>query len=135
VRRDWLATGDLYPSYANLYPEILDPVVSESDFRFLISNLNTRVEAAFNAFTFRAFLDFFLGVLTGFIWDDLGISAAKTGQKSLEQFVDNWNAQKAREGLEVRLVQPRTTGFTALDFIIPDPGIDVVPDDDMTHVG
>jgi hypothetical protein len=135
VRRDWLATGDLYPSYANLYPEILDPVVSESDFRFLISNLNSRVEAAFNAFTFRAFVDFVLGVLTGFIWDDFGISGAKTGQKSLEQFVDNWNAQKASEGLEVRLVQPRTTGFTALDFIIPDPGIDVVPEDGMHQAG
>lgn len=134
VRRDWLATGDLYPSFANLYPEILDPVVSESDFRFLISNINSRMEAAFNAFTFRAFLDFLLGVFTGFIWDDLGFSATKTGQKSLERFIDKWNAQKASEGLDVKLVQPRRTGFTALDFTIPDPGIDVAPED-MTEAG
>lgn len=107
VRRDWLSTGDLYPAYANLYPEILDPVVSESDFRFLISNINSKIEEAFNPFTFRAFFDFCLSVVTGFIWDDIGVTGAKTGQKSLERIVDNFNAQKAREGLEVKLVQLR----------------------------
>lgn len=100
-------------------------MVSESDFRFLISNINTRIEESFNAFTFRAFVDFLLGVLTGFLWDDLGFTGAKVGQKGLERFVDNWNAQKASEGQEVKLVQPRRTGFMALDFIIPDPGIDL----------
>lgn len=136
VQRDWLATGDLYPTYANLYPEILDPAVSESDFRYLISNLNARIEEAFNPFTFRALVDCLLGIFTGFIWDDFGLSGAKTGQKHLETFVDNWNAQKAKEGREVKLVQPRRTGFTALDFIIPDPGIDLAPDDQtMTEAG
>jgi hypothetical protein len=135
VQRDWLATGDMYPSYANLYPEILDPVISESDFRFLIANLNAKIESAFNPFTFRALFDCLLGVFTGFLWDDLGMSGVKTGQKSLERFVDNWNAQKAKEGREVKLVQPRRTGFTALDFIIPDPGIDVAPEEEMSEVG
>lgn len=129
VRRDWLSTGDTYPAYANLYPEILDPMVPESDFRFLISNINTRIEESFSAFTIRAFVDFVLGVLTGFLWDDTGFSGAKTGQKGLERFVDNWNAQKAREGQDVKLVHPRRTGFMALDFIIPDPGIDLAPED------
>jgi hypothetical protein len=125
----------MYPSYANLYPEILDPVISESDFRFLIANLNAKIESAFNPFTFRALFDCLLGVFTGFLWDDLGMSGVKTGQKSLERFVDNWNAQKAKEGREVKLVQPRRTGFTALDFIIPDPGIDVAPEEEMSEVG
>lgn len=135
VRRDWLSTGDLYPSYANLYPEILDPLVSESDFRFLISNLNSRIEQAYSPFTFRAFIDFLLGVLTGFLWDDTGFSGAKTGQKALERFVDNWNAQKAKEKQEVKLVQPRRTGFMALDFIIPDPGIDLASDEGGPDAG
>lgn len=135
VRRDWMATSDTYPAYANLYPEILDPAVSESDFRFLISNINAKIEQAFNPFTFRAFFDSLLGVLTGFIWDDFGLSGSKTGQKSLERFVDNWNAQKAKEGLDVKLVQPRKTGFTVLDFIIPDPGIDLEASEEMTEAG
>lgn len=131
VQRDWLATSDTYPAYANLYPEILDPAVSESDFRFLISNINSQIEQAFNPFTLRALFDSMMGLFTGFIWDDFGLSGSKTGQKSLERFVDNWNAQKAREGLDVKLVQPRKTGFTVLDFIIPDPGIDLAPEEEV----
>jgi hypothetical protein len=135
VQRDWLSTGDVYPTYANLYPEILDPAVTESDFRILIANLNAKIETAFNPFTFRALFDCLLGVFTGFIWDDFGMSGVKTGQKSLERFVDGWNAQKVKEGRDVRLVQPRRTGFTGLDFIIPDPGIDLAPEEEMTQAG
>jgi len=135
VRRDWLSSGDLYPQYANLYPEILDPVVSESDFRFLITNLNTRLEKAFNPFATRAWIDAALGVATGFIWDDMGFTGAKSGMKGIEQFLDKWNAQKAAKNQEVRLVQLRRTGFMALDFVIPDPGIDMALEPDIEEHG
>lgn len=126
VRRDWLQAGDLYPQYANIYPEILDPLVTDEDFRFLISNINARVKAAFDPYSTRAWLDAFMGVASGFVWDDLGLTGAKKGVKELERFIDGWNAEKAREGKEVRLVQLRRTGFMGLDFVVPDPGIDVV---------
>ncbi|KAF2484570.1 Golgin subfamily A member 7/ERF4 family-domain-containing protein [Neohortaea acidophila] len=128
VRRDWLQAGDLYPQYANLYPEILDPLVTDEDFRFLVSNVNARLKAAFDPFTSRAWADTLLGVVTGFVWDDLGFTGAKTGIKGLEAFIDKWNADKRREGKDVRVVQLRRTGFMAMDFVIPDPGIDVVDD-------
>ncbi|KAK1020814.1 hypothetical protein LTR33_018713, partial [Friedmanniomyces endolithicus] len=50
VRRDWLASGDLYPQFANLYPEILDPLVSDSEFRLLVSTLNAKLKAALDPF-------------------------------------------------------------------------------------
>lgn len=128
VRRDWLQAGDLYPQYANLYPEILDPHVSDEDFRFLVSNLNARVKAAFDPHTARAWVDAALGVVTGFIWDDLGLTGSKQGVKALEAFVDKWNAEKKRAGKGVTLVQPRRTGFMSLDFVMPDPGIDAMPE-------
>lgn len=127
VRRDWFNSGDLYPQYANLYPEILDPLVLDSDFRFLITNINNRIERAANPYTARAWLDAAMGVVTGFVWDDMGLTGVKHGVKGLEQFIDRWNAQKAGEGHDVRLVQLRKTGFMALDFVIPDPGIDAPP--------
>ena len=128
VQRDWLQAGDLYPQFANLYPEILDPLVTDDEFRFLVSNLNTRVKAAFDPYSTRAWLDAALGIATGFIWDDLGLTGSKQGVKSLEAFVERWNAEKKQEGRDVRLVQLRTTGFMALDFVVPDPGIDAVPE-------
>ena len=124
MKRDWLQAGDLYPQYANLYPEILDPLVSDEDFRFLISNLNARLRAAFDPGTARAWADALLGAVTGFIWDDLGLTGSKKGLKGLEAFIEEWNAKKVREGKEVRVVQLRRTGFMALDFVVPDPEID-----------
>lgn len=67
-----------------------------------------------------------LGVVTGFIWDDVGLTGAKSGVRNLETYIDRWNAQKASEGHEVKLVQPRRTGFMSLDFIVPDPGLDAI---------
>ncbi|RMY67748.1 hypothetical protein D0862_15052 [Hortaea werneckii] len=124
VRRDWLVAGDLYPQFANLYPEILDPLVSDADFRFLISNLNLRLREAFDPFSFRAWMDGFLGLVTGWLWEDLGFTGAKSGVRGLERFVEEWNRGVRGQGREVWVVQPRRTGFMALDFVIPDPGID-----------
>ena len=135
VRRDWLASGDLYPQYANLYPEILDPLVSDTDFRFLITNLNGRLKDAFNPFGTRAWVDSILGVVTGFLWDDLGMTGVKKGVKSMEAFIEKWNKDREQEGKEVRLVQLRRTGFMALDFIVPDPGIDMAPEQDHLEGG
>jgi hypothetical protein len=126
VRRDWLQSGDLYPQYANLYPEILDPLVTDGEFRFLISNLNSRLKAAFDPHARRAWADGVMGVVTGWVWDDLGLTGAKRAEKSLEGFIEEWNRGKEREGREVRVVQLRRTGFMSLDFVVPDPGIDGV---------
>jgi hypothetical protein len=126
VRRDWLQAGDLYPQYANLYPEILDPLVTDEDFRFLVSNINARLKACFDPYTTRAWVDSVMGVVTGYVWDDLGLTGAKKGIKELERFVDQWNKKAQSEGREVRIVQLRRTGFMALDFVVPDPGIDMV---------
>ena len=134
VKRDWLHSGDLYPHYANLYPEILDPLVTDDDFRFLISNLNARLKSAFDPFSARAWVDCVMAVATGFIWDDLGLTGSKQGVKGLEAFIDKWNAQKEQEAKEVRVVHLRRTGFMALDFVVPDPGIDTIEDDEEERV-
>ncbi|KAK3676457.1 hypothetical protein LTR78_003733 [Recurvomyces mirabilis] len=130
VKRDWLQSGDLYPQYANLYPEILDPLVSDSDFRYLVSNLNSRLKAAFDPFASRSWVDTVMGVLTGWVWDDLGLTGAKRAEKGIEGFLEEWNRGCEREGKEVRVIGLRRTGFMGLDFVIPDPGIDGVDEED-----
>jgi hypothetical protein len=123
VRRDWLAHGDLYPVYANLYPEILDPLVSDAEFRQVIATINDLSKRIFEPATSAVWADALLGLVTGYLWDDLGFTEARRAEKKLEQFVQRWNSERAREGKEVRVVQPRRTGFMNLDFVIPDPGI------------
>lgn len=123
IRRDWLQSGDLYPQYANLYPEILEPLVTEAEFRFLITSINTRLKAIFNPYTTRAVLDAFMGMATGYVWDDCGLTGVKRGMKDLERFIDKWNSERKREGKDVRVVQVRNTGGMSVDFVIPDPGV------------
>ncbi|KAK4894945.1 hypothetical protein LTR27_006812 [Elasticomyces elasticus] len=131
VRRDWLASGDLYPQFANLYPEILDPLISDSEFRLLISTLNIKLKAALDPFTTRAWVDSLMGAATGYLWEDFGLTGAKKGLRGIERWLEEWNARKRAEGEDVRVVQGWETGFMSLDFVVPDPGID----GDTTVVG
>ena len=125
MKRDYLIAGDLYPQYANLYPEILDPMVTDEEFRDVIQQINSILLKAFSPDTFRAWADAILGVATGYFWDDLGFTGARSGEKELERYINRWNAEREKEGREVKLIQPRTTGFMTLDFVVPDPGIDI----------
>lgn len=69
-------------------------------------------------------MDSLLGLATGYLWDDLGFTGAKAGEKELERFIDRWNREREAERRDVRLVQLRTTGFMSMDFVISDPGVD-----------
>jgi hypothetical protein len=130
VRRDWLIEGDLAPTFSNLYPEILDPAgVSEQEFRRIIEKLNGELIPTFNPYNWRNIADNVLGLLTGWIWDDLGLTNAKTKLNHLEQWIENWNAEMektlgADEGNIVPKIVPlRRTGYMNLDIQIQDPEI------------
>lgn len=135
VKRDYLIAGDLYPQFANLYPEILDPLVTDDEFRDLILHINAILLKAFSPYTFRAWADAILGVATGYFWDDLGFTGAKAGEKLLEGWIAMWNEERQKEGRQVKLIGPRTTGFMSLDFVIPDPGIDIAAESDDEEEG
>ncbi|KAM3417316.1 hypothetical protein BST61_g5568 [Cercospora zeina] len=130
VKRDYLISGDLYPQFANLYPEILDPLVTDDEFRDLILHVNAILLNAFSPYTVRAWADAILGVATGYFWDDLGFTCARAGERTLEGWIEMWNEARQKEGRQVKLIGPRTTGFMSLDFVIPDPGIDIAADSD-----
>ncbi|KAI4870811.1 Golgin subfamily A member 7/ERF4 family-domain-containing protein [Hypoxylon rubiginosum] len=130
IRRDWLIEGDLAPTFSNLYPEILDPAgVSEQEFRRVIEKLNGELIPIFNPYSWRNILDGVLGLITGWVWDDLGLTYAKTRLRSLESWIDKWNidmekAAGSEEGIIApRIVSLRRTGYMNLDFQIPDPEI------------
>ncbi|KAI1102985.1 Golgin subfamily A member 7/ERF4 family-domain-containing protein [Jackrogersella minutella] len=130
IRRDWLVEGDLAPAFSNLYPEILDPAgVSEQEFRRVIEKLNGELIPIFNPYSWRNILDGILGLLTGWIWDDMGLTYTKTRLRYLENWIDKWNAEMEKtigsdEGtIAPRIISLRRTGYMNLDFQIPDPEI------------
>ncbi|KAI8677182.1 Ras modification protein ERF4 [Fusarium sp. Ph1] len=134
IRRDWLIQGDLAPTFSNLYPEILDPAgLSEQEFRRVIEKLNGELIPAFNPYGMRNILDSLLGLVTGWIWDDLGLTGIKSRLNGLEKWIEQWNldmekAMGSEDGaMAPKLMPLRQTGYMTLDIQIPDPEIAPAP--------
>ncbi|KAJ4321604.1 hypothetical protein N0V84_005275 [Fusarium piperis] len=134
IRRDWLIQGDLAPTFSNLYPEILDPAgLSEQEFRRIIEKLNGDLVPAFNPYGMRNILDSLLGLVTGWIWDDLGLTGIKSRLNGLEKWIEQWNldmekAMGSEDGaMAPKLMPLRQTGYMTLDIQIPDPEIAPAP--------
>ncbi|MCJ1434070.1 hypothetical protein MMC27_003436 [Xylographa pallens] len=98
IPRDWMLVGDLAPTFSNTYPEILSPWVSEQDFRTLVEKLNDGLIKAMNPWSFHNWLDAFLGLATGWIWEDLGLTSARKGVRQVEQVLEDWNSQRRKAG-------------------------------------
>ncbi|PHH66114.1 hypothetical protein CDD81_177 [Ophiocordyceps australis] len=134
IRRDWLLQGDLAPTFSNLYPEILDPAgMSEQEFRNIIDKLNSELVPIFSPWSMRNVLDGLLGLVTGWLWDDLGLTGIKARLKSLDKWITQWNTDKenamaAEEGVvPPKIIPLRQTAYMTLDIQIPDPEIAPVP--------
>ena len=98
VRRDWMPHGDLAPQFANLYPEVLDPLMSEEQFRRVVEHVNGELAEAFSPFATRSWVDAAIGALTGWMWDDLGMTGAKKRLERLEAWIETWNREWGRRG-------------------------------------
>ncbi|KAK6210254.1 hypothetical protein QIS74_11838 [Colletotrichum tabaci] len=134
VRRDWLIEGDLAPTFSNLYPEILDPAgLSEQEFRRIIDKLNSELIPIFSPYNWRNVVDGLLGLVTGWLWDDLGFTGVKARLKRLERWIDQWNVEMEKtvgnedSSMAPRIISLRKTGYMTLDIQIPDPEIAPAP--------
>lgn len=94
IKRDWLVEGDLAPTFSNMYPEILDPAgLSEVEFRRVIDKLNSELVLIFSPYSARNIADGVFGALTGWLWEDLGLTGAKAGLARLERWIERWNKE------------------------------------------
>jgi hypothetical protein len=102
VPRDWMIAGDLAPTFANVYPEVLDGLVSEDEFRRVLRHVNDQVMAAFNPFGIRSWIDILFGIATFWLWDDLGFTGVKKRLKDLESWLEKWNEEVgSKEGVTI----------------------------------
>ncbi|QSS65899.1 ras modification protein, ERF4 superfamily [Histoplasma capsulatum] len=128
IRRDWMVKGDLAPTFSNLYPEILDPILPELEFRTVIAKINKELISAFDPYSVRNWLDGAIGLVTGWVWDDLGVTGIKSHLKSIEQWLEHWNETVgSTEG--VKIWSLRSTGYMSVDIQIPDPKVGIVETD------
>ena len=123
-----MIAGDLVPTFSNIYPEILEPWVSEADFRTLIQHVNEGLIAAFHPGGWRAWMDAVLGVATGWIWEDLGMSGVKSGVKNVEQWIEDWNGRDSKgdedgESDGAKVIPLRRTGYLSVSYETISPAL------------
>lgn len=123
VRRDFMVAGDVAPAFSDTYPDILDPVgLSEPEFRRVVEKLNSELLGIHNPLAWRNVLDGALGLLTGWLWDDFGLTGAKKRLKSLEAWVERWNEEMEKthgseDGMSAPKIIPlRKTGYMTVRF-------------------
>ncbi|PYH68639.1 ERF4 family protein [Aspergillus vadensis CBS 113365] len=125
IRRDWMIKGDLAPTFSNLYPEILDPLLPEQEFRKVIATVNDELVKAFDPFSLRNFIDSALSLLTGWIWEDIGAPGIKSHLKRVEAWLERWNREVgAKDGVHIWSL--RRTAYMSLDIQIPDPKVGII---------
>lgn len=61
-------------------------------------------------------MDAVLGVATAWLWEDLGLTGAKSGVRGVEAFIERWNAEKGGKDTEpvVRIIPLRRTGYLSV---------------------
>lgn len=123
VRRDFMIAGDVAPTFSDTYPDILDPVgLSEPEFRRVVEKVNTELVKIHDPFAWRNVLDGALGLLTGWLWDDFGLTGAKKKLSVLEEWIERWNDEMAKtlggeDGLSAPKIIPlRKTGYMTVCF-------------------
>jgi hypothetical protein len=140
IPRDWMMAGDVAPTFANVYPEILDNVLPEDEFRRLVRHVNEVVMDAHNPFGWRSWVDTLLGVATFWLWDDLGLTGVKSKLKQLEAWLVDWNREVgSKEGVQIiplrrtayltvcLLINSTSLLIAQLDIQIPDPQVSSDP--------
>lgn len=133
IRRDWMVKGDLAPTFSNLYPEILDPLLPEQEFRKVIATVNDELIKAFDPFSFRNWLDGALGLLTGWLWEDIGAPAIKGRLRRVEDWIERWNREVgAKDGVHIWSL--RRTAYMSLDIQIPDPKVGIIHSEGGTSI-
>jgi hypothetical protein len=114
IQRDWMVAGDLAPTFSNLYPEILDPYLPEEEFRLLIRRLNNELTRAFDPWSLWNWMDAVMGLLTLWVWDDIGATVIKRRLRALEQWIREWNEKKGKKMEGVKVVELRRTGYMSV---------------------
>ena len=111
VARDYMFSGDVSPAFSNVYPEILEPFVSEDRFRTVVRDVNEKLLIAHSPWGVRNIVDGVVGCLTLWVYEDVIDTAAKKRFVEVEAYLEAVNDELAKEGAGARFIPLRRTGY------------------------
>jgi hypothetical protein len=106
-----MVSGDLSPAYSNTFPDILEPHVTEEQFRMVIARVNEDLGEAFDPWNLRNWLDAIFGLLTLWILEDFIDTYIKRRLRKVEAFLQEQNVELEKAGSRAVFVPLRRTGY------------------------
>jgi len=120
VPRDWMVKGDLAVTFANVYPEVLDGLVTEEEFRDVLRHINEEMMAAFDPFSWHSFVDTVLGIATFWLYDWTGLSFHKRKLKALDAWIARWNHDVGAKN-DVEIISLLRSSYMSVCDIVRSP--------------
>lgn len=115
IPRDWMVAGDLAPTFSSTYPELLGEAgLSEADFRRCVEAVNARLVEAFDPFRVRNLVDAVMGLCTGWLWDDAGLTYTKRSLAAVEKMMEGFNGELERGGSEAKFVPLKKSAYMSV---------------------
>lgn len=135
IRREWLIAGDIAPTFSNVYPEILEPYLSEEAFHDIIGRINGELLAAFSSesYSVATVIDSAIDLLTRWLGEDVTHTRLRRRLAPLDDWLQEWNASiGARRGVKTHSL--KSTGYMSVDIEIPNPNL-IVPYESRASLG
>ncbi|KAI5854682.1 Golgin subfamily A member 7/ERF4 family-domain-containing protein [Tricharina praecox] len=110
IGRDYMYSGDLSPAFSYVYPEILEPFVSEVRFREVIKRVNDELYEAHTPWSRANIMEGVVGMLTLWMYEDIVDTKAKRRIENVERYLERVNEELEKEG-GAKFIPLRRTGF------------------------
>lgn len=111
-----MVAGDLAPAYSNIFPEILEPHVSEEQFRGVVARVNGELREAYDPWNWWNWMDAVLGLLTLWMWEEVVETHCKRVLRRVEGFLEERNREMEKGGQMAVFVPLRRTGYLNVSF-------------------
>jgi len=110
IGRDYMYSGDLSPAFSYVYPEILEPFVSEVRFREVIKRTNDELYEAHTPWSRANIVEGAIGMLTLWMYEDVVDTKAKRRIGDVERYLEKVNEELEKEG-GAKFISLKRTGF------------------------
>lgn len=111
ISRDYMVYGDLAPAYSNVFPDILEPHVTEEQFRDVVARVNEEMRRAFDPWNVWNWVDALVGLVTLWLWEEVVDSHCKRVLRGVEAYLEGWNRDLERAGQKAVFIPLRRTGY------------------------
>lgn len=111
IARDFMVFGDLAPAYSNVFPDILEPHVTEDQFRVVVARVNEHLQEAFDPWNMWNWIDAVVGLLTLWLIEELVSTHCKRVLKRVEIYLEERNRELEEGGQKAVFVPLRRTGY------------------------